>query len=188
MAKVLLHTCCGPCLIYSYEKLTKEGHDVTCFYYNPNIHPFKEYKERLKSVRKCCKELSIPLIVGDYEMEEYFRRVAFHEDERCSICYNLRLEKTAKIAKSENLDAFTTTLTISPYQSIESIKEIGGKVAQEIGVQFLFKDFREGFKESHEKAKEMDLYMQKYCGCLFSEWERYDKRKERKRVKSNMET
>jgi len=184
MAKILIHACCGPCLIYSYEKLIKEGHEITCFYYNPNIHPFKEYKERLKSVQKCCEELSIPLVVGDYELEEYFRRVAFHEDERCSICYNLRLGKTAETAKKNGFDAFTTTLTISPYQSLELIKKIGDKVAQEVGVSFLFKDFREGFKESHEKAKEMDLYMQKYCGCLFSERERYDKKRRKKGKKA----
>ena len=177
MAKILIHACCGPCLIYPYEKLIKEGHEVTCFFYNPNIHPFKEYKERLKSVRKCCEELSIPLIVGEYELEEYFRRVVFHEDERCSICYNLRLRKTAEIAKMNGFNAFTTTLTISPYQSLELIKETGNEVAQKVGVNFLFENFREGFKKSHVKAEEIDLYMQKYCGCLFSEWERYGKKK-----------
>ncbi|MDP3013891.1 MAG: epoxyqueuosine reductase QueH, partial [Candidatus Subteraquimicrobiales bacterium] len=124
---------------------------------------------------------NIPLIIGDYELEEYFRKVAFHESERCLLCYDLRLRETAKKAQKEGFDVFSTTLTISPYQSLKAIKEIGEKSANlsadrqgEAGVSFLFKDFREGFRESHKRAKEMNLYLQKYCGCLFSERERYD--------------
>ncbi|MDP3014092.1 MAG: epoxyqueuosine reductase QueH, partial [Candidatus Subteraquimicrobiales bacterium] len=105
MAKVLLHTCCAPCLIYPYARLTEEENEVTSFFYNPNIHPFNEYQERLRSVKKCCEELNISIIIGDYDLKEYFRRVSFHENKRCLACYDLRLRKTAEEARERGFDA-----------------------------------------------------------------------------------
>jgi hypothetical protein len=174
--KILLHCCCGPCAIYTVNRLREESFEVTTFWYNPNIHPFTEYRNRLEAMRSAAQALDLPLIVSQgYEMIDYFRTVVGHEGDRCGDCFRLRLEKTAAVAKGEGFDSFTTTLLISPYQRHELLKEIGEQVAKEQGVEFHYADFRPGFRESHRLSRELDLYHQKYCGCVYSEWERYGK-------------
>ena len=175
--KLLLHTCCAPCLIYPLEHSAKEGYQVTILFYNPNIHPLSEYKNRRKAVEEYGKSLNLDIIYLDYEPKEFFRAVNQKEDrgQRCSICWALRLKKTAKMAKEKGFDSFSTTLLVSPYQNQEALKKIGKDISREEGIGFYYADFRPGFKKAHDLAKSQGIYCQKYCGCIYSEIERYKK-------------
>jgi epoxyqueuosine reductase len=174
MSKVLIHLCCAHCAAYTIAHWRKEGLETSGFWYNPNIHPFTEHNNRLESIKKLAENLCLPLIIApDYDMLEYFRRVAGHESERCRYCFELRLIKTAATARENGFDAFTTTLLISPHQKHETILAIGNKVATEQGVEFLYTDLRKRYSDSRHITKPMDLYRQQYCGCVYSEWERY---------------
>lgn len=176
MRKILLHTCCGPCAIYTVDRLREEGFDVTGFWYNPNIHPFTEHRSRLEAMQTVAQRIDLPLIVAKgYDMIDYFRAVVGHEGERCGHCFRLRLRRAAGVAGDKGFSAFTTTLLISPYQKHELLQQIGEEVAREYGIDFYYEDFRPGFRESHRQSRELNLYHQKYCGCVYSEWERYGK-------------
>ena len=176
MANVLLHTCCGPCSTYSVKRLREEDLSLTAFWYNPNVHPFMEHQQRLQSMQVFAKSVDLPLVITEgYDMIDYFPRVVGHEGDRCGDCYRLRLAKTARHARQEGFDAFSTTLLISPYQKHDLLREVGVKVGEEEGVDFYYEDLRPGFPESRRMAREMELYRQKYCGCVYSEWERYAK-------------
>jgi len=176
MKKILLHACCGPCAIYTVNRLREAGRDVTAFWYNPNIHPFTEHRSRLEAIQTLARAIDLPLIVSEgYDMIDYFRAVVGHEGERCGDCFRLRLSKTAEVAGEKGFDAFTTTLLISPHQKHELLREVGEKVAREQGVEFYYEDFRPGFRESHRLSRELNLYHQRYCGCVYSEWERFGK-------------
>lgn len=173
--KLLLHICCGPCALYPVKELLRGRFDkITGFFYNPNIHPPSEYKRRKDALSEAFSKIGFEVISPDYRMEDYFRAVFSKEDSpgRCSLCWELRLSETAGFAKDNGFDAFTTTLLISPYQDHEKIKKIGEEIASKSGVQFYYQDFRPGFKDGQEQAKEENLYRQKYCGCVFSELER----------------
>lgn len=173
--KILLHTCCSNCAIYPFEVLKDKGFDVMLYWYNPNIHPYTEYNMRLNSLKKLANLLHQNIIYDeDYrEFYEFLRVVSGKERERCRFCYLLRLEKTAKKAKELEFDCFTTTLLVSPYQKFDRIIEIGRELSIKYGIEFLEEDFRSGFRKSMEKSKELELYRQQYCGCLYSEAERY---------------
>jgi predicted adenine nucleotide alpha hydrolase (AANH) superfamily ATPase len=174
MSKVLIHVCCAHCAAYTVEHWRREGYEVGGLWYNPNIHPFTEHRQRLESIQSLAQSIGLPLIVApDYDIIEYFRRVAGHESERCRYCFELRLSKTAEAARQHGYDAFTTTLLISPQQQHETIKEVGDKIAGEQGVTFLYADLRKRYSDSRHITKPMDLYRQQYCGCVYSEWERY---------------
>jgi len=135
-----------------------------------------EHQRRLEAMQTLAQKINLPLIVSEgYQMIEYFRAVVGHESNRCPDCYRLRLSKTAKVAREKGYHTFTTTLLISPYQKHEQIKEIGQELGREQGVEFYYEDFRDGFRESQRIARELDLYHQPYCGCIYSEWERYGK-------------
>ena len=176
MASVLLHCCCAPCAISTVNSLREQGHEVTAFWYNPNIHPYLEHQRRLESMQALAQKMDLPLITAEgYEMLAYFRAVVGHEGNRCPDCYRLRLKKTAEVAAENGFAAFTTTLLISPYQKHELLRQIGEEMAGEQGVAFYYQDFRKGFREGQRLAKELELYRQKYCGCVYSEWERYGK-------------
>ncbi|MFH1905087.1 MAG: epoxyqueuosine reductase QueH [bacterium] len=176
LMKLLLHTCCAPCLTYPYKILSEHGMQVSAFFYNPNIHPFTEYTKRLNCLKDYTEEKGVKLIMkDDYAIEEFLKQVVFRENNRCSICYEIRLAETAKTAKSEKFDAFSTTMLISPYQKHESIRSIGESVAAEFGISFFYKDFREGYRESVSLSKGAGLYRQQYCGCIYSEKERYQR-------------
>jgi epoxyqueuosine reductase len=173
--KLLLHICCGPCALYPIKELLNKKFDkITGFFYNPNIHPPSEYKRRRDTLSEAALKTGFELMIPEYRMEEYFRKVLLKESspERCSLCWELRLSETANFAKDNGFDAFTTTLLISPYQDHEKIKKIGEEIAGKMGVQFYYQDFRLGFKDGQEQAKKENLYRQKYCGCVFSELER----------------
>ena len=175
--KVLIHICCANCLIYPLKALQQAGEDVKGFFYNPNIHPYQEYKRRLEAVQHYEKEAALQVIYRDeYNLEEFLRGVAFREAERCRFCYHLRLEAAAQVAKRGKFDAFTTTLLHSKHQDHEFIKLIGEQIGKEQGVKFLYRDFREGWKQGIEESKALGLYRQGYCGCIYSEKERYLKK------------
>jgi hypothetical protein len=149
------------------------GHDIHGFFYNPNIHPLAEHNLRLDSVKKFLETTGIPATIHDeYDVEEYFRRVVYRENNRCSACYHLRLEKAARAAAGYGFDAFTTSLLVSPHQKHDLIREIGQSVGIECGIEFYYEDFRRGWSQTREMSREMGLYRQKYCGCIYSEKER----------------
>jgi len=176
MKRILLHTCCGPCATYTVNRLRERGFEVTGFWYNPNVHPFTEHRNRLQAMQTLAQAMDLPLIVSDgYEMIAYLRAVVGHEGDRCGDCFRLRLSKTAAVAREKGFSAFTTTLLISPYQKHELLRQIGEEVGREQGVEFYYEAFRPGFRESHRISRELNLYHQKYCGCIYSEWERYGK-------------
>ncbi len=176
--KVLIHVCCAHCAAYTAEHWRQQGYEIAGLWYNPNIHPFTEHQQRLESMKSLAAQKDIPLIIAEgYDMPEYFRRVTGHEEERCRHCFDLRLTKTAEIAHEKGYGAFTTTLLISPHQKHDLVKEIGEKAAGEKGMEFLYADLRKRYSESRHITKPMELYRQQYCGCLYSEWEGYNKRK-----------
>jgi predicted adenine nucleotide alpha hydrolase (AANH) superfamily ATPase len=153
--------------------LVEEGHDVTGFFYNPNIHPYLEYKNRLESLEKYVELKGTRVIYkDDYDIENYLRG-AIGAADRCMFCYATRLTEAAKTARTLGFEAFTTTLLISPYQKHDLLVKTGEKIADEYSIGFYYEDFREGYRESRELARNLGLYMQKYCGCIFSEKERY---------------
>ena len=176
--KVLLHICCAPCANRPLADLQAQGHEVTGFWYNPNIHPFTEYRARRNTVREYLAEIGVKLIEqNDYALRPFVRAVAEDISHRCVKCYEMRLFETARTAKEQGFDAFTSSLFISPYQNHSLMMEVAQRAAEEYGVEFLYQDFRPLFKEGQDFAREHGFYMQKYCGCVFSEEERYLKAK-----------
>ena len=171
--KLLLHICCGPCAVYPVKVLKEENMDIHGVYFNPNIHPYQEYKARLESANRFCKAEEIPLEeLEGYGLENFLKKAVFAND-RCYECYDTRLDRIAYEAKEKGLDAFSTTLLVSPYQKHELLINKGREMEKKYGVEFLYRDFRPGFKEGRQLARDMGLYMQKYCGCIYSEKERY---------------
>lgn len=175
---ILLHSCCGPCLGGSYDILKSDMGDekIEVFWYNPNIHPYLEYRERLISFGKLCSELKLKAHYGnvEYGLEKFLRNLdGKFGEERCAECYKMRFEEAAKFAAENSFSGFSTTLLVSPYQQHELIAEVGRKVASNFGTEFHYCDFRPGFKQTHESARQYGLYKQKYCGCIFSEHSRF---------------
>ena len=174
--KLLLHICCAPCTIYPLKVLRAQGMEVHGFFYNPNIHPYQEFQRRLTAVQDFAPTVSLPLQVKQgYEMEEFLRLVVYREAERCRFCYGLRLKAAALAAKQGSFDAFTATLLYSRFQKHEIIQEIGEQIGQEVGVPFYYVDFRPGWQEGVNESKRLGLYRQNYCGCIYSEKERFCK-------------
>ena len=177
---MLLHTCCGPCASYTTLKLGEEGVSPTLFFYNPNIHPYQEQVQRRDSLMKLAEIRNLPVLVEPgYELEEFLAQVAAAPDKRCPVCYRMRLGRTAAKAKELGMDSFGTTLLISPYQNRELICSIGHELAEANDLRFYDADLRPGFRQSQALAKEYGLYRQKYCGCIYSEKDRYYKPPER---------
>ena len=169
--KLLLHTCCAPCSVYCIESLRNKNIDPTVYWYNPNIHPYMEYKARRDCLKEYTKSINIQAIFEEeYGLDEFCRNVIQDLENRCiNYCYPIRLEQTAKYAKENGYDTFSTTLLVSPYQKHDEIRRIGEKIATNYNLSFYYEDFRVGFREGQAKARELGLYMQKYCGCIFSE-------------------
>lgn len=174
--KLLMHTCCAPCSVYCIEHLRKEGIEPTLYWYNPNIHPYIEYKTRRDTLKEYSESINVKAIFEEeYGLDAFCRNVINDLSNRCkNYCYRVRLEQTAKYAKENGYDAITTTLFVSPYQKHEILKEMMQEVADKYGLEFVYRDFRIGFREGQAKARELGLYMQKYCGCIFSEESRYN--------------
>jgi hypothetical protein len=174
--KILLHICCAPCSIYPVKTMSQEGADVTGFFYNNNIHPYTEYLKRRDTLVQYGKIAGFEVIFRDeYDLEGFLRAAAFREKERCAYCYFDRLDTTARYAKAAGFDSFTTTLLYSIYQKHEMIKEIGESAGKSAGIPFQYRDFRSGWKEGVNESRRLELYRQKYCGCIYSEKERYMK-------------
>lgn len=175
--KILLHTCCAPCSTYVVDKLRKDGYsDITAYWYNINIHPYTEYKQRLETLKQYSEMIELPLIIeNDYGIREFTINVVSNIDGRCEFCYRSRLEKTVKYAKENGYTAFSTTLLVSPYQKHELIVKIANELAEKYDIKFIYQDFREGFRVGQQMARDAGLYMQKYCGCIYSEEDRYNK-------------
>jgi predicted adenine nucleotide alpha hydrolase (AANH) superfamily ATPase len=179
---ILLHICCGPCAAYPTSIMHDEGLKVRGYFYNPNIHPYREFRLRLQSVRTVADNRHLTVEYhSDYGLQEYLRQVVFHEQQRCGICYEMRLAATARQAKALGAEAFSTTLLYSRYQNHELIREKGDLIAGRFAIPFYYRDFREGWQAGREMAVDMGLYRQSYCGCIYSEQERYDKKLRRKR-------
>ncbi|MCP3924631.1 MAG: epoxyqueuosine reductase QueH [Desulfobacterales bacterium] len=175
--KVLLHTCCGPCSIYPLEILKEKNYFVMGYFYRDNIHPFQECIRREDNLKEYSEKIDLKVIYQEgYNIEVFFRDIAFREKERCKICYYKRLRQTALVAKKGKFDYFSTTLLYSKFQNHELIKETGISVGKEVGVKFLYEDFRPGWKDGIEQSKEMGMYRQNYCGCIFSEKDRFYKK------------
>lgn len=172
--KIMLHTCCAPCLIYPVQILKEKGFEVMGLFYNPNIHPFSEYENRKREVEKYSQEIGLETIYPDYKPEEFFRATNMMEKRlgRCPICWYQRLELAAELAKEKGYTHFSSTLLVSPYQDQELLKKIGDDIAGEQDIEFYYEDFRTGFKKAHTQAKAKGIYCQKYCGCIYSELER----------------
>lgn len=169
--RLLLHTCCAPCSVYCIDSLRKEGIEPTIYWFNPNIHPYMEYKARRDCLKEYTKRINVDAIFEErYGLRDFCKNVVDDLDNRCkNYCYLVRLEQTAKYAKENGFDSFSTTLLVSPYQNHEALVEIANNMATKYGVEFVYRDFRIGFREGQAKARELGLYMQKYCGCVFSE-------------------
>jgi epoxyqueuosine reductase len=172
--KVLLHICCGPCASATIPWWRARGETVLGFFYNPNIHPLLEYRRRLTGAREVC-EISTMDLVEDraYDPQAWFAAVAGEERPRCSHCIGLRLDRAAAEATTQECDAFSTSLSISPWQDHDAIQREGARAAERHGVEFVYADLRSLYGESRRLSKEWGVYRQKYCGCLVSEWERY---------------
>lgn len=176
LASLLLHTCCVHCSAYVVDYWQSQEFKVTLFWYNPNIHPYLEYQRRLEAVITFADSRNLPIIADqNYDLVRFFQAVTGHETERCRWCFYLRLQTTAKIAQGKGFPTFTTTLLISPHQKHYLLKEIGEMVAKETGLAFLYHDLRRHYSESRCQTKKLNLYRQQYCGCLYSELERYSK-------------
>lgn len=181
--KTLLHICCAPCSVACIKQLKEEGIEPTGFWFNPNIHPVTEYRNRRDTLISYSKEIGMELVVNDtYGLRDFVRAVANNILERCNYCYAVRFEETAKYAAQNGFDSFTSTLFISPYQDHDLMIKYAENAAKKYNVKFLYRDFRPRFREGQNMAREMGMYMQKYCGCVFSEEDRYLKtdRKEKK--------
>lgn len=172
--RLLLHACCANCLMYPYQAL-KDDFAIDVFFYNPNIHPYSEYKKRLYEVEKVCKAKEIPLTVGPYEDDEWFKLTdrLKHEPEggkRCSVCFEIRLEKTAGTATEKGIGIVSTTLTVSPHKNSRVISQIGRKVSGHRKIEYMDRDFKkkDGYKKTLVLSEKMNIYRQNYCGCIYS--------------------
>ncbi len=180
--KILLHSCCAPCSSYVITFLSNYF-DITILYYNPNIAPYEEYekrkKEQIKLIKKLKTKNKLDFLDCDYENDIYNKEIKGYESypeggSRCQICFNLRIEKTAKLAKEKNYDYFCSTLTVSPHKNSKLINQIGKNISNKYNIKWLYSDFKknEGFKQSIELSKKYELYRQDYCGCIYSKKQR----------------
>lgn len=176
MNNVLLHCCCAPCSLSCIDPLRNEGIEPVAFWYNPNIHPWKEYEARRNCLIDYASKINMRVLVEeDYGLREFVKNVVDDIDNRCTYCYETRLRKTAEFAAEHGFKQFTTTLLASVYQKHELIAAAGERFGKEFGVEFLYRDFRPNFRAGNQRARELGFYMQKYCGCVFSEEDRYKK-------------
>ncbi|MCD6117509.1 epoxyqueuosine reductase QueH [bacterium] len=184
---LLLHVCCAPCSTYPITVL-REDYDVTAYFYNPNIHPKREWKMRRDELTRFLERWDIPLIIEEYDAARWFRLIRGFEDEpeggnRCEICFDMRLKKTAEFAARRGFDIFTTTLSVSPHKNAQLINKLGMDASGEFGVEFYQANFKKknGFKISVEISRKEGLYRQNFCGCIYSQWET----EERKKMRAN---
>lgn len=187
--KLLLHMCCGPCSCYPVKKLREEGIEPTGYFFNPNIHPYQEWKHRLDTAKEFAEKVGMEIRTDEeYGLRRFLKKALPAEsmpNGRCTMCYTWRLEQTAKYAKENGYDAFSSTLFYSIYQQHELMKQTCEHFAKVYGVDFYYEDFRPGWQEGIDISLELGLYRQPYCGCIFSEQERYDKKLQKEIRKAN---
>lgn len=173
--KTLIHICCAPCLIAPLDQLRSENMEVAGIFYNPNIHPLLEFRKRVKALRVFLESDDLAVEIDEtYGLEKFVTEVYDpNRHQRCANCYAMRLRHTARRAGEAGFDAFTTTLLVSPHQDHEGVRKTGQQAAAEAGTTFLYRDFRPLNARSQEEAKRRSLYRQSYCGCCFSEYERF---------------
>jgi len=172
--RILLHICCANCAVYPLIQLREQGHEIHGFFFNPNIHPFQEYERRRDSVRLLEEKFTLPVIYRDeYRLDEFLRNTAFRENLRCRYCYHTRLMAAAQVAKRGRFDAFTSTLLYSKQQQHTLIIEIGESISKEKRIPFFYEDFRKGWKRGIDLSLKAGFYRQQYCGCIYSERDRF---------------
>lgn len=174
---ILLHACCGPCSIYPAQRISDEGNKFSIYFFNPNIHPYKELKHRLNTLREYCQLKKYKLIVDkSYPLETCLQGMLNEPTVRCAYCYRIRMEATAQYAKENGFDAFSTTLLVSPYQKYDLIVQIAQEAATKYAIPFYYEDYRLGYEKGVALSLELEMYRQPYCGCIFSERDRYEKK------------
>lgn len=172
--KTLLHICCANCAIYPVKVLRERGVELTGYFFNHNIHPYQEFRRRLDTVHEYAGQVVLPVIVDDrYALDEFLAHVAAAPAQRCLYCYQSRLEMTARAAVEHGFEAFSSSLLYSRYQQHELIRACGVELGRQYGVEFLYEDFRAGWQAGIVVSKAMGLYRQQYCGCIYSERDRY---------------
>ncbi len=172
---ILVHACCAPCLSGIIDDIDT---DFKVYFYNPNIQPLREYTRRLETLIKFSKERNFSLIIDkEYKLQEWLENAVKlngkADNLRCMYCYADRMDRVARYAKENGYEAFTTSMLYSPFQKHEMIKEIGFRMEKKHGIRFLYRDFRENYPRGDEIAKRYGMYRQGYCGCIFSEFDRY---------------
>jgi len=172
--RILLHACCAPCLVVPLDDLRSQGHEVTAIFFNPNIHPYTEYLRRLDAFTVYTRDHAVAVLQDNQQegMEDWLRQVVFRESQRCTICFNYRMEKTARLAEMKGFDLFSTTLLYSRFQKHDLLRSICEAIAEQHGIPFLYRDWRSGWNEGVKRYRTLGLYRQKYCGCIYSEKER----------------
>ncbi len=172
--KILLHICCAPCSIYPLKVLKQMDMQVMGFFYRHNIHPFQECMKRENTLKQYADSIGLKVIYQkDYQIEKFLQSVVFREKDRCRYCYYDRLNAAALVAKKGKFKAFSTTLLYSKFQNHERIRQIGEAVAKKYSLEFVYHDFREGWKYGIEESRRLGMYRQQYCGCIYSEKDRY---------------
>lgn len=178
--KALLHICCGPCAIMPIMLLSEEGYELTGYFHNPNIQPLSEYLRRREGAAQCAASLNLPMLYDDaaWDLQEWLKKQMPNASSpaRCRNCIDMRLESTALKAKELGLPAFGTSLLYSRHQPHEHIKSSGAAIAARHGLEFIYRDFRSYWQEGIDISKAWQIYRQAWCGCIFSENERYAKK------------
>ncbi len=190
--RVLVHICCGPCSIYPLKQVLEGAFEVWGFFHNPNIHPLSEFNRRLEAVRALAGHMKLDVIYDtEYRPTEFIKGIREHTGiseghpgeeggERCEYCYSSRMKETARVASERGFDAFTTSLLYSRHADHEGIRALGEELAVEHDIEFIYRDFREGWQEGIDESKALGLYRQNYCGCIYSRIERFKWKKSRK--------
>lgn len=174
---ILVHICCAPCAVYPLSLLLQEGFRPEGFFHNPNIHPYQEYAKRFTAVQEYARSTGLPLTVhGGYELDRFLERVVGTGAGRCEHCYRMRLSAAAAEAAGRGIGLFTSSLLYSKYQKHDLIRNVAIEMAAEHKVEFYYEDFRSGWRAGIEKSRQLGIYRQQYCGCIFSERERYERK------------
>ncbi|MCA1905819.1 MAG: epoxyqueuosine reductase QueH [Desulfarculus sp.] len=172
--RVLLHICCAPCALMPVRELRDQGLELRGLFYNPNIQPYQESRRRRETLEGWAAAEGLPLTVQDeYDPESWLRQVVFRENQRCAFCFHQRLDRAAGMTRRAGFDAFSTTLLYSVRQKHDLIRAVGQAVAKERGVEFLYRDWRPRWREGVALSQTLGLYRQAYCGCIYSERDRY---------------
>ncbi|PIP39039.1 MAG: hypothetical protein COX19_09415 [Desulfobacterales bacterium CG23_combo_of_CG06-09_8_20_14_all_51_8] len=172
--KILLHICCGPCAVYPVDRLRQDGHEVMGFFFRHNIHPYTECLKRQQTLETYAGQIDLKVIYQQgYDLEGFLQKIIYRENNRCPICYHERLSATARLAEKSKFDAFSTTLLYSKFQNHDLIRSMGESLGKSFGIPFYYEDFRTGWKEGIQQSKALNMYRQQYCGCIYSEKDRY---------------